>query len=85
MLQHLDTQIEVTEALIAKQERVRAGLMQDLFTRGISEHGQLRPPVEEAPHLYRQSELGWIPKDWKVSPLRELCAARGVWHFGFSI
>ena len=39
------------EALIAKQERVRAGLMQDLFTRGVDEHGQLRPPHDPKPRI----------------------------------
>lgn len=43
----VDVQIKATEALIAKQERVRAGLTQDLFTRGLDEHGALRPPREE--------------------------------------
>ena len=47
----IDTQIYATEALIAKQERLRSGMMQDLFTRGMDEHGQLRPPRKEAPHL----------------------------------
>lgn len=60
----IDTQIEATEALIAKQERLRAGLMQDLFTRGVDENGELRPPREEAPHLYHETELGWLPKEW---------------------
>lgn len=68
----LDTQIETTEALIAKQERVRAGLMQDLFTRGVDENGQLRPPREQAPHLYHQTELGWLPLGWKVKSFERL-------------
>ncbi|AMU93101.1 hypothetical protein AOA14_00570 [Sphingopyxis terrae subsp. terrae NBRC 15098] len=66
ILDALDTQIEATEGLIAKQERVRAGLMQDLFTRGVDEHGQLRPPRHQAPHLYHQTELGWLPLGWEV-------------------
>jgi type I restriction enzyme S subunit len=66
----IDTQIEATQALIAKQERVRAGLMQDLFTRGVDEHGRLRPPNEKAPHFYHQTELGWLPKGWEVSGLK---------------
>ena len=60
----MDVQIEATEALIAKQERLRAGLMQDLFTRGVDENGELRPPREEAPHLYHETEIGWLPKGW---------------------
>lgn len=70
VLRAIDTQLEATEALIAKQERLRAGLMQDLFTRGIDEHGKLRPPLEGAPHLYDQTELGWLPKGWQVSGLK---------------
>lgn len=68
----VDTQIEATEALIAKQERLRAGLMQDLFTRGVDENGELRPPREEAPHLYHETELGWLPKGWEPAPLARL-------------
>ncbi|WP_116969211.1 restriction endonuclease subunit S [Blastomonas sp. UPD001] len=71
ILDALDTQIEATEGLIAKQERVRAGLMQDLFTRGVDEHGQLRPPRHQAPHLYHQTELGWLPVGWKLSRLKD--------------
>ena len=55
VLSVLDAQIEATEALIAKQERVRAGLLQDLFTRGVDDHATLRPTREEAPHLYRET------------------------------
>ncbi|MET3352303.1 UNVERIFIED_ORG: type I restriction enzyme S subunit [Xanthobacter viscosus] len=70
----VDAQIEATEALIAKQERVRAGLMQDLFTRGVDEHGQLLPHRQEAPHLYHETELGWLPQGWKAPELESLLA-----------
>lgn len=66
VLRAMDTQIEAMEALLAKQERVRAGLMQDLFARGVDEHGRLRPPRDQAPQLYHQTELGWLPLGWKV-------------------
>ena len=70
----LDTQITHTEALIAKQEQARAGLMQDLFTRGADETGRLRPPREEAPELYHETALGWLPKGWEVTALENLLA-----------
>lgn len=66
ILSALDSQIEATEELMAKHEQVRAGLMQDLFTRGVDEFGQLRPPREQAPHLYHQTDLGWLPLGWAV-------------------
>jgi type I restriction enzyme S subunit len=60
----IDAQITQTESLIAKQEQVRVGLMQDLFTRGVDETGRLRPPREDAPDLYHETALGWLPKGW---------------------
>ncbi|MCK1475052.1 restriction endonuclease subunit S [Bradyrhizobium sp. 197] len=82
VLSLVDAQIEATQALIAKQEQVRAGLMQGLFTRGVDEHGQLRPPREEAPHLYHQTELGWLPKGWGAARLLHLTSriVDGVHH-----
>jgi type I restriction enzyme S subunit len=58
----IDSQIEATESLIAKQERVRAGLLQDLFTRGVDEHGALRPPREEAPGCTRRRNSVGFPQ-----------------------
>lgn len=66
ILSTLDDAIEQTEALIAKTQQIKAGLMHDLFTRGVLPNGQLRPPRDEAPKLYRESPLGWIPKEWEV-------------------
>ena len=42
ILSIVDRAIEQTEALIAKQQRIKTGLMQDLFTYGIDERGNLR-------------------------------------------
>ncbi len=75
----VDEAIEHTEALIAKTEQIKAGLMHDLFTRGIGPDGRLRPPREEAPELYKESPLGWIPHEWAVELLDEL-ALRGSGH-----
>lgn len=66
ILTTVDNLIEQTEALIAKYHAIKLGMMHDLFTRGVDEHGHLRPSYEEAPELYKQSELGWIPREWEV-------------------
>jgi type I restriction enzyme, S subunit len=58
ILSTIDTAIEQTEALIAKQQRIKTGLMQDLLTRGIDEHGNIR---SEATHDFKDSPLGKIP------------------------
>lgn len=70
ILTTIDDAIEQTKALIAKTQQIKSGLMQDLFTRGVAANGQLRPPRKEAPHLYKESPLGWIPKEWDVRSLR---------------
>jgi len=64
VLDTLDTAIHETEAIIAKLKAVKQGLLHDLLTRGIDANGELRPPQAEAPHLYKESPLGWIPKEW---------------------
>jgi len=64
ILDTLDTQIQNTEALIAKLENIKKGLLHDLLTRGIDQNGQLRPTSEQAPELYKESALGLIPKEW---------------------
>ncbi len=69
ILTGIDTAIEKTEALIAKYQQIKAGLMHDLFTRGVLPNGQLRPPREQAPELYQETAIGWIPKDWAVRNL----------------
>lgn len=72
ILTTLDNLIEKTEALIAKYQSIKQGMMHDLFTRGVDSSGQLRPTHEQAPDLYNQSELGWIPKDCTVSTLGDV-------------
>lgn len=71
ILSTVDEAIEQTEALIAKYQQIKAGLMHDLFTRGVTPDGHLRPTSAQAPHLYNESPFGWIPKEWEVSKLRD--------------
>lgn len=79
VLDTLDTTIGQTEAIIAKLKQVKQGLLQDLLTRGIDANGELRLPQSQAPHLYKQSPLGWIPKEWDVE-LLDGVAVRGSGH-----
>ena len=72
ILSTVDEAIEQTEALIAKTRQIKAGLMHDLFTRGVTPNGQLRPTREEAPQLYKESPLGWVPKEWELDRLSNL-------------
>ncbi|MFZ2541753.1 MAG: restriction endonuclease subunit S [Gallionella sp.] len=78
ILTGIDTAIEKTEALIAKYQQIKAGLMHDLFTRGVTANGKLRPPREKAPDLYQETPIGWIPKEWNVNSLRGLVGAGNI-------
>ncbi|MGI0016749.1 MAG: restriction endonuclease subunit S, partial [Nitrososphaera sp.] len=66
VLSTVDRAIEQTEALIAKYQRIKTGLMHDLLTRGIDEHGQLRDP---ATHKFKDSPLGMIPESWEATDI----------------
>ena len=74
ILSTVDRAIEQTEALIAKQQRIKTGLMQDLLTRGIDEHGNLR---SEQTHEFKDSPLGRIPVEWKSPIIDELAVRVG--------
>ncbi len=84
ILTTVDNLIERTEELIAKQESIKQGMMHDLFTRGVDENGQLRPTCEEAPNLYKSSELGMIPKTWKVEKLGDITDITKLAGFEFT-
>jgi len=66
ILSTVDAMIEKTEQAIAKYKAIKQGMMHDLFTRGLDENGKLRPRYEDAPDLYKKTELGWVPKAWEV-------------------
>ena len=66
----VDAAIEGAEALIEKYQQIKAGLMLDLFTRGVLPDGRLRPKPSEDSALYLQSEASCIPKDWQASTLQ---------------
>ena len=91
ILTTIDNCIEKTQALIDKYTVIKQGMMADLFTRGIDlsgtpdtnpNYGQLRPSYEQAPELYKKTELGWVPKDWEVVLLDDLTTkiVDGVHH-----
>ena len=66
VLSAMDRAIDDTEALIVKQQRIKTGLTQDLLTRGIDEHGNLR---SEMTHKFKDSPLGRVPVEWESASL----------------
>lgn len=70
VLSTVDDAIEKTDQLIAKYQRIKQGLMQDLFRYGIDENGQIRSGQT---HRFKDSPLGRIPEEWDVKPLKSIC------------
>lgn len=82
VLDTLDAAIRGTEAVVAKLRAMKQGLLHDLLTRGIDAHGDLRPPQPEAPHLYHQTPLGWLPKEWGIVTVKDLARSSVIGPFG---
>lgn len=73
ILSTTDSVIEKTQAAIAKYKAIKQGMLHDLFTRGIDIiTGKLRPKQEDAPDFYKESALGWIPKEWDEGTIENI-------------
>ena len=75
-LSDVDSLIANLEKLIAKKKNIKQGAMQQLLT------GKKRlPGFAPAKPTYKQTELGKIPTDWEVKPLKKI----GVFSKGAGI
>jgi type I restriction enzyme, S subunit len=79
ILSKVDESIAQTEQLIAKYTRIKTGLMQDLLTKGIDEHGNIR---SEQTHEFKDSPLGRIPKEWEVKRLDQMTKSNSPIVYG---
>jgi len=61
----LDDAIGKTEQVVVKLQHMKQGLLHDLLTRGIDEHGDLRDP-ERHSEQFKNSPLGRIPRGWEA-------------------
>ena len=62
----VDQAIQQSTALLAKQLRIKTGVLRDLFTGGVDEHGD---PRSEETHEFKDSAMGRIPMEWEASTL----------------
>ena len=60
----VDDGIQATQAVIDQTQRVKQGLMQQLFTRGI---GHTR---------FKQTEIGEVPEEWELIPFNQVLDVR---------
>jgi type I restriction enzyme S subunit len=63
LMRMVDMHIAQTEAVMAKLKQVRTGMLHDLLSYGLDENGQIRDPIAH-PEQFKESRLGWIPRDW---------------------
>lgn len=70
ILSIVDEAIQKTNEIIAKTERLKKGLMQELLTKGIG-HKE-----------FKDTEIGSIPKEWEVVRLCDIASIKGRigWH-----
>lgn len=69
ILNTADEAIAHTEALIAKYQRIKTGLMQDLLTNGIDENGTIR---SKETHKFVVKNGIEVPEEWEVLSLGDL-------------
>jgi len=75
ILTSLDNAIEATEALIEKHQQFKAGLMHDLFTRGVTPNGAIREP--QVGSRADGAVGGAFPAGWDLLPLQR-CLTEGA-------
>jgi type I restriction enzyme S subunit len=68
-LSTVDKAIQKTDEIIAKTERLKKGLMQELLTKGIG-HKE-----------FKDTEIGRIPKDWEVARLGSIAEFKNGINF----
>ncbi|MFZ1289224.1 MAG: restriction endonuclease subunit S [Melioribacteraceae bacterium] len=68
-----DEAIEQTEKLIAKYQRIKTGLMQDLLTRGIDKQGNVR---NKATHKFVVKNGIEVPEEWDVISIQDFASKK---------
>ena len=68
-LSDADALIESLEQLLTKKRQIKHGAMQELLT------GKTRLPGFQSKPGYKQTELGVIPEDWKITQLGQLVSS----------
>lgn len=94
ILSTADEAIALTEALIAKYQRIKTGLMQDLLTKGIDENGNIR---SKETHKFVVKNGIEVPEEWEVDTFSQFCSiikdgthlppkrvTDGIWLLGVS-
>jgi type I restriction enzyme S subunit len=76
VLSTVDKIIEKSDEVVKQLERVRNGILNELFNRGVNEVGDIRLSPEESSELYTERGQYQIPTEWDVATLQELCCEK---------
>ena len=74
----VDAAIAATDAVIAKTNELKRGLMQDLLTKGIDEEGQVR---SEETHVFCVKQGMRVPTEWEVTTLEKAIKVFDCKHY----
>ncbi len=69
MLDEIDREVQEVEQVISSLKGQRVGLLHDLLTCGLDEHGDLRNPHTHPAQFKKDPQLGQIPKQWDTVQL----------------
>ncbi|MHB9285958.1 restriction endonuclease subunit S [Halobacteriales archaeon Cl-PHB] len=69
ILYNVDQAIQKTEEIIDKWEKVKSGLLQDIFRYGIDSNGQLRSHEDDS---CQKTKYGLVPEGWEITPLKNI-------------
>lgn len=68
----VDAAIQHADTLINKLTWMKAGLLNDLLTRGLDHEGKLRDPVRHPEQFKDEAPFGLIPKEWDFKLLKDV-------------
>jgi type I restriction enzyme S subunit len=71
VLDKLDDLIRLKQSEIEKIRKIKVGMLNDLLSCGLDENGELRNPKKNPDH-FKNTEIGLIPKEWDVVPLKAI-------------
>lgn len=79
ILSTVDALIDATAFSLAKQKRLRDGLMQTLLYRGLDGRGTVR---SELTHKFKDSPLGRVPIEWEVRTFDSITPSSAPIRYG---
>jgi type I restriction enzyme S subunit len=71
-LDAIDAAIQRTDTLIYKLKSIKAGLLNDLLTRGLDHDSNLRDPLRHPEQFKNEPPFGLIPRDWDYKTLKNV-------------